>query len=299
MSGPRMRLRSAAGPVAPIAVAFALALSIGGCGSSGVVALDPVARAADATSRVGGAHIAITAQVEAAALSTPFTMSGGGFFNYRTHEGMLSLQMSGLPGAAATTLPPGPLQMEEIFKSSTIYVGSTLFAGKLPGGARWMKLDLSRFGQALGLNLEQLAGGQSNPAQFLEYLKASGGAVTVTGHELVGGVETTRYRGAIDLQKAAEVVPSSDRGRLRASLAKLAAQTGISSLPVEVWVDASGLVRRMSLALSFPASGESVQLRMRIELFGFGTTPAVAAPQKSEVFDATQTALGGLGAGGG
>ena len=297
MSGPRMRLRSAACPLAPIAVAFAL--SIGGCGGSGVAALDPVARAADATSHVGGAHIAITAQVQAAALSTPFTMSGGGFFNYRTREGVLSLQMSGLPGATATTLPPGPLQMEEIFKSSTIYVGSTLFAGKLPGGARWMKLDLSRFGQALGLNLEQLAGGQSNPAQFLEYLKASGGVVTVAGHELVRGVQTTRYRGAIDLQKAAEVVPSSDRGRLRAALAKLAAQAGISSLPVEVWVDASGLVRRMSLALSIPASGENVQLHMRIELFGFGTTPAVTAPQQSEVFDATQTALGGLRAGGG
>ena len=292
MSGSRMRLRSAAGPLAPIAVAFALVLSISGCGSSGVAALDPVARAAHMRGRIGGARIAITAQVEAAALSTPFTMSGGGFFNYRTREGVLSLQMSGLPGAAATTLPPGPLQMEEIFKSSTIYVGSTLFAGKLPGGARWMKLDLSRYGQALGLNLEQLAGGQSNPAQFLEYLKAGGGVVTVAGHELVRGVETTRYRGAIDLQRAAEVVPSSDRGRLRASLAQLAAQTGVSSLPVEVWVDAGGLVRRMSLALSIPASGESVQLHMRIELFAFGATPAVTAPQQSEVFDATQTALG-------
>jgi hypothetical protein len=280
-------------------VAFALVLPISGCGSSGVAALDPVARAADATSHVGGARIAITAQVEAAALPTPFTMTGGGFFNYRTREGVLSLQMSGLPGAAATTLPPGPLQMEEIFKSSTIYVGSTLFAGKLPGGARWMKLDLSRFGQSLGLNLEQLAGGQSNPAQFLEYLRASGGGVTVAGHELVRGVETTRYRGAIDLRKAAEVVPSSDRGRLRAALAKLAAQTGISSLPVEVWVDASGLVRRMSLALSIPASGENVQMHMRIELFGFGATPAVTAPQQSEVFDATQTALGGVRTGGG
>src|SRR5262249_54025748 len=207
------------------AVAFALVLSIAGCGSSGVVALDPVARAADATSHAGGAHIAVTAQVQAAALSTPFKITGGGFFHYSTHEGRLSLQMAGLPGAAATTRPPGPLQMEEIFKSSTIYVGSTLFAGKLPGGARWMRLDLSRLGQALGLNLEQLAGGQSNPAQFLEYLKASGGAVAVAGQEPVRGVETTRYRGAIDLQKAADVVPSSDRRPLRAAPAKLAAQT--------------------------------------------------------------------------
>ena len=40
-------------------------------------------------------------------------------------------------------------------------------------------------------------------------------------------------------------------------------------------------------------------MRMTIELFGFGATPAVTAPQQSEVFDATQTALGGLQSGGG
>jgi hypothetical protein len=157
-----------------------------------------------------------------------------------------------------------------------------------------MKLDLGRFGQALGFNLEQLAGGQSNPAQFLEYLKASGGAVATVGHEHVRGVATTRYRGEINLQKAADVVPSSNRDQLRKALAKLAEQTGVSGLPVEVWVDAQGLVRRMSLALSLPAGGESVQLHMRIDLFGFGATPTIAAPQQSEVFDATQTALNGL-----
>jgi len=233
--------------------------------------------------------------VDAAGLAAPFTMSGTGFFNYRSREGMLSLQMSGLPASAATALPAGPLEMEELFKSSAIYVGSPLFAGKLPGGARWMKLDLGRFGQALGFNLEQLAGGQSNPAQFLEYLKASGGAVAIVGHEQVRGVATTRYRGEINLQKAADVVPSSNRDQLRKALSKLAEQTGVSSLPVEVWVDAQGLVRRMSLALSLPAGGESVQLHMRIDLFGFGATPTIKPPQQSEVFAATQAALSGLG----
>ena len=281
--------------MAPVAVAAALVLSTSGCGTSGVLALDPVARAAQATSHVGGAHIALIARVDAAGLAAPFTMSGTGFFNYRSREGMLSLQMSGLPASAATALPAGPLEMEELFKSSAIYVGSPLFAGKLPGGARWMKLDLGRFGQALGFNLEQLAGGQSNPAQFLEYLKASGGTVAIVGHEHVRGVATTRYRGEINLQKAADVVPSSNRDQLRKALSKLAEQTGVSSLPVEVWVDAQGLVRRMSLALSLPAGGESVQLHMRIDLFGFGATPTIKPPQQSEVFDATQAALSGLG----
>src|SRR5690349_151508 len=119
MSALRMRLRAAARLTAGIAVTVALGVSIGGCGASSI-ALDPVARAAAATSGAGGAHTALTAQVEAGSLPAPFTMSGRGFFNYHTREGMLTLQLSGLPESAGTSLPAGPLRMEEIFKSSTI-----------------------------------------------------------------------------------------------------------------------------------------------------------------------------------
>ena len=145
--------------------------------------------------------------------------------------------------------------MEEIFKSATIYVGSPLFAGKLPGGARWIKLDLARVGQALGFDLQQLAGGQANPAQFLEFLKASGGSVSAVGEETVRGVGTTRYRGTLDLNKALDVVPSSARAALRSAISKM----GLSSLPVEVWVDAHKLVRRIALALKVPAGGQELE----------------------------------------
>ena len=72
--------------------------------------------------------------------------------------------------------------MEEIFKASSEYVGSSLFAGKLPGGARWVKIDLGRVTQALGLNMQQLAG-QSNPAQFLQYLRATAGKLRALAHD--------------------------------------------------------------------------------------------------------------------
>ena len=122
---------------------------------------------------------------------------------------------------------------------------SSDLAGKLPGGARWMKLDLGRVGQALGFDLQQLTGGQANPAQFLEFLKASGGSVSAVGQEMVRGVGTTRYRGTLDLNKALGVLPSSSRDALRSAISKM----GLSSLPVEVWVDAHKLVRRIALAL--------------------------------------------------
>jgi len=288
-----MRIHAGVRLIPALAATIALAVCSTGCGSSSAV-LDPVAQAAEVTSNVGGAHMALEVQVSAAALPAPFTMSGEGFFNYKTREGSLSLDMTGLPSTAAASLPSGSLHMEELFTSAAIYVGSPLFAGKLPGGAQWMKIDLSKFGQALGLNLQQLAGGQSNPAQFLEYLKASGGTVTPVGHEFVRGVATTHYKGAIDLTNVADVLPSGNRGQLRAALAKLIAQTGSGTIPVDVWVDAHRLVRRIAMTLAISAGGQQVQTRMTIDLFGFGSTPAVTPPPAAEVYDATQAALSGL-----
>jgi hypothetical protein len=190
--------------------------------------------------------------------------------------------------------------MEEIFKGTDVYVGSSLFAGKLPGGARWMKLDLARFGAASGIDPAQLLGGQSNPAQFLEYLKASGGSVQIVGQESVRGVQTTHYHGTIDLKKAATVLTEhAPSGALRKAFEAQVAKLGLANMPVDVWVDSHHLVRRIQLSLSVPAGGQRASMNMTIELFNFGGTPSVTAPSASETFDATSTALGGLSAIGG
>jgi hypothetical protein len=276
-----------------------MAASSSGCGSTSAV-LDPVAQAADATSQVGGAHMALAMEVSAGGLPAPLTISGVGFFNYKTHEGTLSMDMTGVPSTSGTNVASGSVHMEELFKSSTVYIGSPLFAGKLPGGAQWMKIDIGKVGQAVGFDVQQLAGGQSNPAQFLEYLKASGGTVTPVGRERVRGVATTHYKGAIDLNKVADVLPSANRDQLRAALSKLIAQTGSASIPVDVWVDDHRLVRRIAMAFAIASGAQQAQTRMTIELFKFGSTPAVTPPPQAEVYDATQAALSGLsGAGGG
>ena len=277
------------------AAASALALSAVGCGGSKAT-LDPVAEAATVTSHLGGAHLSLKAQITADGLAGPINLDGRGFFNYKTQEGSLTLDMSGLPASATQSLGSGSLRTEELFKSSIAYVGSPLFAGKLPGGARWMRIDLGRFAAAVGLNLQQLAGGQSNPAELLQFLRATG-AVSRSGGETVRGVPTTRYRATIDLARVPDVLPASNRDQVRAVLKKLIAQPGLSSIPVEVWVDAHKAVRRLTMDLSTAASGQRFSVRLEVELFDFGPTPPVRAPSDSEVFDATKTALGGLGSG--
>ena len=170
MAAPRMRSLARATQGAPsrvriitrlaaaLATAVALAIATAGCGSSSApagsstVTLDPLAHAASATTNAGGARMSIAAHVSGAGLPTGITMSGDGFFNYRSHEGSLNLTMSGLPAEAAAAIGPGGLQIQELLHSTTVYVGSSLFAGKLPGGAHWIKIDVARAGQAIGLS---------------------------------------------------------------------------------------------------------------------------------------------------
>jgi hypothetical protein len=283
-----MRLRSLIGAIAAALGALALALGASSCGGGAGAVLDPVAQAADATSQAGGAHLSFAGQISAAGLTAPITLGGTGVFNYSSHEGSLGLDISGLPANGA--VPTGALRVEEIFKSATIYVSSPLLSGRLPGGARWVKIDVAKSAAALGFNLQQLTAGQSNPAQFLEYLKAAGGTTTAVGHDVIRGVSTTHYRGTIDLRKVAGLVPSADRAAVSTALS----QAGAGTLPFDVWIDAQRMVRRMKLSLSLRANGQPLAFAITVELFGFGPTRPVTTPAPGEVFDATGSVLSSL-----
>src|SRR5664280_911872 len=159
-------------------------------------------------------------------------------------------------------------------------------------GARPLMQDRGK--QAVGLDPGSLTSGGTNPAQYLQYLKDAGGSSTDVGHEAVRGVATTHYEGKIDLLKAAEAQPGSNRAQLRAAFDKLIAETGLRSLPVGVWADGHGLVRKVSLALSVAASGQQVKAAIQSEYYDFGSTPSISLPADSEVFDMTQQALQSL-----
>ena len=58
--------------------------------------------------------------------------------------------------------------------------------------------------------LQQL--GQGDPSQALDYLRATG-EVEEVGTEQIDGVETTHYRGTIQLDAVAEQVPAEQRER--------------------------------------------------------------------------------------
>jgi hypothetical protein len=60
-------------------------------------------------------------------------------------------------------------------------------------------------------------------------------------------------------------------------------------MPVEVWVDDGGLVRRMRQVMSIPTSpgAPGLEMDMRIDLYDFGAAPKIEIPPASKVFDTT------------
>ncbi len=253
--------------------------------------IGPVAEAADVTARASGAQVAMAGRIQAAGLT--MTMSGQGSFSFTGHEGTFSISLSGLPEAALAALHTSSLTINELFKSGTIYLGSPLFAGKLPNGAKWLKLDLAKVEGTLGLNPSSLTSGGADPAEYLRELRSAGANVKVVGHEQVRGEETTRYSATVNLQKALESQGANSKAAAEA-LKKLSATLGSTSLPVEAWIDGKGLLRKVRIKLSESVSGQTIGADVSLEYFNFGAQPSVTAPSGSEVFEATGAAAEGL-----
>jgi hypothetical protein len=203
------------------------------------------------------------------------------------------MDLSGLPGASS--LPEGCLgDIQALYKYPVVYMHIPFLASQIPGGKTWIKIDLSAAAAAGGASLGGLSAlDESNPSQFIEYLRASSGGVVELGGETIDGVPTTHYHGALQLSAVLERLPSSDQAAAKAALEKLGTN---GTIPVDVWVDAQGRLRRVQLALSAspgggPASGTPpVSGTVTIDYTAYGPVPPVVPPPAGEVFDASSLA---------
>jgi hypothetical protein len=102
----------------------------------------------------------------------------------------------------------------------------------------------------------------------------------------VAGVETTHYRGTIDLDSAYNRLPADARGELEQALAQARKQFGGVSMPVDVWIDGDGLLRRMTFIMK-TGSRASMPLRMEMtmEIPEYGITLDLPIPAASDVTD--------------
>jgi hypothetical protein len=109
------------------------------------------------------------------------------------------------------------------------------------------------------------------------------------GRETVAGVETTHYRGTVDLEKAYERLPHDAGRELEAALDQVRSQFGNVSFPVDVWLDAEGLPRRMTMSMETrPGAAVDLAMQMQIEIPDYGIEVRIRPPDDRNVTDLTE-----------
>lgn len=272
------------------------AVSTGGDAADSILA----AAATNATG-AGSSKVAFTITTQVPQQEGPITLTGEGAFDYEAKQGQLSYDFGDLLGSLGQGAADEPVEM--ILDGNVFYMKFGLLSSLIPGGKPWIKFDLESLAGQEGIDLSQLQSvNQGDPSQTLEYLRAAG-SVEEVGTEEVRGVETTRYKGVIELDKAVELAPVEAREQVRQSIEQLKEQSGLSELPVEVWVDGDGLPAKIqySFAGSIVAAGtegEDFTTIFTMELYDWGTDVTVEPPPASEVTDISElTELAGTATG--
>ena len=149
----------------------------------------------------------------------------------------------------------------------------------IPRDRPWLRVSqapTSRLGKQLLPVADQLRAA-FDPGQSLGLLRAAD-RVEEMGADTVEGVPTTLHRAAVDLRRAVRLTTDDTlRGQYRAMVA-----AGVRSLRYELWLDATGLPRR--LRVDVPASPGLFSVTGVFR--EWGEPVRVTAPTARQVFDA-------------
>jgi hypothetical protein len=259
-----------------------VAVLAAGCGSGGgTLALDPVASAATKTQQTGTYSFDYTASMQV--LGRQFSFSGNGQSDTTSGRLQMTMDFSGLPAQ----LTQNGSTAEFVLADKVMYLKMPFLSGMLPGGKQWMKVDLAKAARQAGTSLGSF--GQLDPQQWLQQLLASSDTQKL-GTDTVQGEQMTHYRTTVDPSKLTANVPAAQRAAVR----KAMKQIGMSTIPVDVWVDGTGLLRRESLSLTFGQGLQGATMKMTFDMHDFGEPVNVEVPPADQVFDALSALKGGL-----
>jgi len=243
------------------------------------VSVDHTAQAA--TARV---HLHLTTSVTAPEGSK---VPGGGSFDltgdgaYDTSAGLSSLLIdmgSALPGMTEEVIQHGDVTYLRVPILTTL---APSLAGK------WLRVDRDQAATMGGASPSTgpLGGssGVGDPSAVLSYLKGAGAEVTTVGHDEVGGVHTTHVHATISVRQAIDA-SGVDRDKVEQSLRRMpgmSKQIESLTLPVDVFVDNDGYVRR--IAITYDATG--VTMSLTLDYSAFGQPVSITEPDEADTAD--------------
>jgi len=182
------------------------------------------------------------------------TVSGSGAIDFVHNEASLTVR-GGDNGE--------PINLDVRFVHGTVYTRSGADWSSAPFGAAHVDIP--------------------NPVSYLAYLQGVSSDVRVDGHETLRGIDTTRFTATVDFGRAlAHSTSPSERNLFGQALTML----GSLRMPIVVWVDGDGRLRKEQLSLDLgaalrgaglPTTG-APKMEVTLELYDFGTPVHVVAP---------------------
>lgn len=280
-----------------MAVAVVAGLAFLLFGSGGNPVSSPIAQAATLSSTTPGYRMHMTVQVTSSALSSPITATGSGVVDLRDRASSMSLEMDlGNDPRVVQALGGSTLRMDMVTEGSAIYVKlpAALTASLPTSGKQWIEVDLSKLSSVPGLS--SLAGNPttSDPRQILQLLRSVSNSVVDEGPQRIDGVATTHYHAALSFSHLTDALPAAERGAASKALSALQQALPTDGLPIDVWIDAQHLVRRVVMTLDVNApSGPSLGETVTVDLGHYGPQRRPVAPPAGDVL--ALNSLAGLG----
>lgn len=252
------------------------------------IARERVLGAAAATRSAGTARVMQTLMMEFPEGGSSEVASGSikvvaeGYLDLPGRRGRLALTTEGSGVAGADALGG---DMDMILDGESMYMRSAFYQQLAPNHEPWLRVTFEELGSR---GISQL--GQQDPLAFVEALQGLSGQVEEVADEEVRGVLTTHYRTVIDVDRLISQTPRKARGSVEASFGRL----GIEQMPMDVWLDEQGRLRRM--ASDVELTGDTTaggRMELLLELYDFGVAFRLAIPpdkqiaEFGEVFGAT------------
>jgi hypothetical protein len=274
-----------------------LVLPASACGGD-VASIDPVAQAAATSTKAHTMNVDVTTKMTAPGMTTPFAMNTAGEVDSVARRIRMSLDLSSLAALMpAGRNQPADFRGEEVGDFSNgravMYMSLPFMTKLLPQQKPWIKIDLQAAAKTAGLDISQLTQVSSDPAQSLDYLRATSGDIKELGSETIDGVKTTHYRATIDFDKYPKLVPPERRAAVRRAIAALRRLTHVRLQPVDVWVDDDKLVRKLHEAFAETVRGQQLTLDLTMKFHHFNAPVSITIPAAADTADISQLTGGG------
>lgn len=274
--------------------ALALAVIVAGCTAAvaaaaprGAAGLSPNQRALQQaiqkTATVTSGRFSFASSTTGGTNGNVATSGSGGFdtkhqtASFSLDLGVLAVALGGASGGVSI-----PRTVDVVVAKNTVYVHVPSVAGQIQKGAEWLRFDSKSLPSSTTKTVTG-ALSKADPQKALAQLTSSS-AVHRIGTSSVRGSSTTHYRLTVNAAKLVSILPKSQQS----AEAKALKQLNVKTVNVDVYVDGSGYVRRVSTAISkliLQPGSRGVAFKLSFDLYDFGAHVKVTVPPASKTVD--------------